>query len=117
MEYVRKIHPEYMDHVSTVVSPMIAMARAIRAKDRKARIVFIGPCTAKKVEIKQDDVKGAVDYVLTFEELRAILDARGLELAEIAGDYRRGALLLRTDFCKNGRRGGKRAPCGKAGGH
>ena len=72
-----------MDHVSTVVSPMIAMARAIRAKDRKARIVFIGPCTAKKVEIKQDDVKGAVDYVLTFEELRAILDARGLELAEM----------------------------------
>ena len=83
VEYVRKNHPEYMDHVSTVVSPMIAMARAIRAKDRKARIVFIGPCTAKKVEIKQDDVKGAVDYVLTFEELRAILDARGLELAEM----------------------------------
>lgn len=83
VEYVRKNHPEYMDHVSTVVSPMIAMARAIRAKDRKARIVFIGPCTAKKVEIKQDDVKGAVDYVLTFEELRAILDARGLELAEL----------------------------------
>ncbi len=84
VDYVRKYHPQYMDHVSTVVSPMIAMARAIRAKDKKARVVFIGPCTAKKVEIKQDDVKGEVDYVLTFEELRAIFDARGMNLAEMS---------------------------------
>ena len=90
VDYVRKNHPEYMDHVSTTVSPMIAMARAIRAKDKKARVIFIGPCTAKKVEIKQEDVKGAVDYVLTFEELRAIFDARNMDLAELteisAGD-------------------------------
>lgn len=83
VDYVRKYHPEYMDHVSTTVSPMVAMARAIRAKDQKARIIFIGPCTAKKVEIKQEDVKGAVDYVLTFEELRAIFDAREMDLSQL----------------------------------
>lgn len=82
VDYVRKNYPQMMDHVSTVVSPMIALARAIKEKDKKARIVFFGPCTAKKVEIKQDDLKGAVDYVLTFEELRAIFAAREINLAE-----------------------------------
>lgn len=83
LDFVRKNYPQLMDHVSTTVSPMIAIARAIRAKDRKARVIFIGPCTAKKVEIKQEDLKGAVDYVLTFEELRAIFDAREMNLKEM----------------------------------
>ncbi len=82
VDYVRKNHPKFIDHVSTVVSPMIAISRAIRAKDKKARIVFIGPCTAKKVEMKQPDLKGVVDYVLTFEELRAIFAAREMNPAE-----------------------------------
>lgn len=83
VDYIRKNYPQLMDHVSTVVSPMVAMARAIRSKDPKARIVFIGPCTAKKVEIKQEDIKGAVDYVLTFEELRAVFDAREMVLEDL----------------------------------
>ena len=83
VEYVRRNHPDMMDHVSTVVSPMIAMGRAIQAKDPKARVVFIGPCTAKKVEVKQPEVKGAVEHVMTFEELRSLLDAKGLELDKL----------------------------------
>ncbi len=80
VDYVSKNYPEYMDHVSTVVSPMVAIARAIREKDKKAKIIFIGPCTAKKVEIRQEDLRDSVDYVLTFEELRAVFDAREMEL-------------------------------------
>lgn len=80
VDFVSKNYPQYMDHVSTVVSPMVAIARAIREKDKKAKIVFIGPCTAKKVEIKQEDIRDAVDYVLTFEELRAVFDAREMDL-------------------------------------
>ncbi|MBQ7758495.1 4Fe-4S dicluster domain-containing protein [Anaerotignum sp.] len=83
VDYVRKNHPNLLDHVSTTVSPMIAMGRAIHAKDPKARVVFIGPCTAKKVEIKQPEVRGAVDYVLTFEELRAMFDGKGLDLTNL----------------------------------
>lgn len=82
VEYISKNYPEYMDHVSTTVSPMIALARAIREKDKKAKIVFFGPCTAKKVEIKQPDLVGIVDYVLTFEELRAAFDAKELVLGD-----------------------------------
>ncbi|MBR2851106.1 MAG: ferredoxin, partial [Anaerotignum sp.] len=83
VEYIRRHQPELIDHVSTVVSPMVAMGRAIRKKDPKARVVFIGPCTAKKVEMKQPEVKGAVDHVMTFEELRSLLDAKGIDLAKM----------------------------------
>jgi len=83
VEYVRRNYPDLMDHVSTVVSPMVAMGRAIRAKDPSARVVFIGPCTAKKVEVKQPEVKDAVDHVMTFEELRSLLDAKGLDLEKL----------------------------------
>ena len=83
VEYVRRNHPDLMDHVSTVVSPMIAMGRAVQAKDPKAKVVFIGPCTAKKVEVKQPEVKGAVEHVMTFEELRAMFDAKGLDLTKL----------------------------------
>lgn len=83
VEYMRKNHPDMMDHVSTVVSPMIAMGRAIRAKDPKAKVIFIGPCTAKKVEMKQPELQGAIDYVLTFEELRAVFAAKGMDLTNL----------------------------------
>ena len=84
VEYVRRNHPELLDHVSTVVSPMVAMGRAIRAKDPKAKVIFIGPCTAKKVEVKQPEIADAIDYVMTFEELRSLLDAKGVELDKLS---------------------------------
>ena len=83
VNYVRKNHPELMDHVSETVSPMIAIGRAIKEKDPRARVVFIGPCTASKVEIKQPDVKGVIDYVMAFEELRAMFDGKNLDLASM----------------------------------
>jgi len=83
VDYVRKFHPNMMDHVSPTVSPMIAIGRAIKAKDPLARVVFIGSCTAQKVEIKQPDIKGVIDYVLTFEELRAVLDGKGVDLSHL----------------------------------
>lgn len=80
VKYVEKNYPELMSHVSTTVSPMISIAKMIRSTDKDAKIVFIGPCTAKKMEINEDDLKGIIDYVLTFEELNAILDAMEIDL-------------------------------------
>lgn len=80
VSYVRKTYPELMSHVSGTVSPMVAAARLIRQTDETAKIVFIGPCTAKKMEIKEEDVKDAVDYVMTFEELQAVFDAMDIEI-------------------------------------
>lgn len=83
VKYIQINYPQLMDHVSTVVSPMVATARAIREKDPKARIVYIGSCAAKKEEIHQADIQEAVDYVLTFEELQAVLDAKQIILSDL----------------------------------
>lgn len=82
VSYIKKTYPELMDHVSTTVSPMVAAARIIKNLDPDAKVVFIGPCTAKKMEIKQEDIKDAVEYVLTFEELQSILDAMEIDLSQ-----------------------------------
>lgn len=80
--HVEKNYPELMDKMSTTVSPMIAMARLIKKLHKDAIVVFMGPCTAKKVEGKQTDVEDAVDYVLTFEELEAMIDAYNINFED-----------------------------------
>lgn len=83
LSYIQKAHPDIMDHVSTTVSPMVAMGRLIKKEDPTAKVVFIGPCTAKKMEIKQEDVKDAIDVVLTFEELRAVFDGKEMDMTSL----------------------------------
>ena len=80
VSYIKKNYPELAKHVSSTVSPMIAISKLIKKTDPLAKIVFIGPCTSKKMEIKQDDIKGITDYVMTFEELQAMLDAYEINL-------------------------------------
>ncbi|MCI8341996.1 MAG: 4Fe-4S binding protein [Firmicutes bacterium] len=82
VKYIQRNYPEMMSHVSSTVSPMIAIAQVIRSLDENCKIVFIGPCTAKKMEINEDDIKGIVDVVITFEELQAMLDAYGIDLSQ-----------------------------------
>lgn len=82
VSFMQKNYPQLMENVSSTVSPMVAMARVIRDTDPNCKIVFIGPCTAKKMEIKQEDIREAVDYVLTFEELQAMFDGLAINLSE-----------------------------------
>ncbi|QUH27680.1 4Fe-4S dicluster domain-containing protein [Vallitalea guaymasensis] len=80
--YIKKNYPDLIDHISTAVSPMIATSQLIKNTDPTAKTVFIGPCTAKKSEINEPDLKGEVDYVLTFEELQALFDAHDIKVEE-----------------------------------
>ncbi len=66
---VQKYYPELVDCLAPVVSPMEAHARYIKEQDPDTFVVFVGPCISKKAEA--EDYPGAVDCVLTFEELRA----------------------------------------------
>ncbi|WP_460287044.1 4Fe-4S dicluster domain-containing protein [Clostridium faecium] len=75
LNYIEKKFPTEAEHISSTVSPMIATGRYIKSLDSEAKIVFIGPCTAKKSEIRREPLKDVIDYVLTFEELSALLDA------------------------------------------
>ncbi|MCD6099851.1 MAG: 4Fe-4S dicluster domain-containing protein [Candidatus Marinimicrobia bacterium] len=71
--YVKRYHPELIDKLAPVVSPMVATARALKKLHGKdLKVVFIGPCIAKKGEALSDDISGEVDVVLTFEELKKL---------------------------------------------
>ncbi|MBE6887609.1 MAG: 4Fe-4S dicluster domain-containing protein [Ruminococcaceae bacterium] len=80
VDYIKKYYPELTKYVSHNNSPMVEIAKYIKEKDPLARVVFIGPCTAKKMEMKQEHVEGAVDSVITFEELQALFDAKDIDL-------------------------------------
>jgi two-component system, NtrC family, sensor kinase len=82
VDYVRKYHPDLTDRLIPVVSPMIATALAVKATyGQRVRCVFIGPCVAKKTEMRDPEVVGAVDEVITFDETHDILATRGVDLA------------------------------------
>jgi [FeFe] hydrogenase (group B1/B3) len=87
IELVNKHVPGMKGYVSGTGSPMYYAARIARAKHPDAKIVFVGPCVAKRKEAQRDE---AVDFILTFEEIGSVLDGLGIELEQVtpyAMDY------------------------------
>jgi two-component system NtrC family sensor kinase len=73
--YVEKFTPSLVEYLAPIVSPMVAMARVVRKQySNNCNIVFIGPCIAKKAEEDMDDSPPDVDAILTFAELRTMLN-------------------------------------------
>ncbi|WP_343209415.1 [Fe-Fe] hydrogenase large subunit C-terminal domain-containing protein [Anaerolentibacter hominis] len=98
---IRKIYHELMPHVPGAVSPMIAAGRTVKYLHPDALTIFIGPCIAKKAEAREKDIAGAVDYVLTFQEVQDIFQAAGIrpeEMDESEKDHssRAGRIYART---------------------
>lgn len=71
---LKKVYNELIDDLSPSVSPMIAAGRIIKKLNPNAKVVFVGPCIAKKAEAKEKDVAGAIDFVLTFQEVDEIFN-------------------------------------------
>ena len=76
---IRKVYHELMPHVPGAVSPMVACGRTVKSLYPEALTVFVGPCIAKKAEAREQDVADAVDYVLTFQEVRDVFEAMQIE--------------------------------------
>ena len=74
------------ERLTKTVSPMIASGRIIKALFPDCKTVFIGPCVAKKAEAKHSDLKGAIDYVLTFSELLEVFRALEIDLESLPED-------------------------------
>lgn len=82
--FIQQHVPELVSFLAPVVSPMIALGRVIKWEYApEARVVFIGPCIGKKREMKDPEVAGVVDAVLTFTEMRALFEAKGFNLTEM----------------------------------
>lgn len=99
---LKKVYKELIPNLSPSVSPMIAAGRVIKELNKDAKVVFVGPCIAKKAEAKEKDVAGAIDFVLTFQELNEIFESFKIHPRDLKGipsiEYtsRGGRLYART---------------------
>ena len=80
VDYIYKNFPDLVPFVSHNLSPMAAIAKYLKEKEPNCKTVFIGPCTAKKMEVQKDTVSPYIDTAMTFEELQALFDSRDLDI-------------------------------------
>ena len=78
---IKIYYPELLQYLAPVDTPAIAHAKMIKATDKDAKVIFIGPCIAKKLEAKESEV---IDGVLTFEELVEIFNEKNIDLSAIS---------------------------------
>ncbi len=78
---VKRVYDTLVPHISPSVSPMVACGRGVKRLHPGAKVVFVGPCIAKKAEAKEPDIRDAVDAVLTFHELKQIFEAADIDLS------------------------------------
>lgn len=98
---IKRHYGDIVDHLPPAVSPMIAAGRIVKQLNPGCKTVFIGPCLAKKAESKEKGLAGAVDCVLTFEELKDLFEAFQVDFSRL-GDVTKehsstlGRLYART---------------------
>lgn len=80
----KKYFPDVIDSISNELTPMVATARLVKEMHPNAKVAFIGPCPAKKLEASRKSVRSDVDFVVTFEELMGMLVAKGVEFEDTA---------------------------------
>ena len=102
VSYIRKAFPDLAPYISHNFSPMGAISKYIKESDPTAKIVFIGPCTAKKMEFQLDKVSPWVDSVITFEELQALYDSKDIDLASLEEDVLDNASYYGRIFARCG---------------
>ncbi len=82
--YIQKYHHELVPNLARIVSPMVALGRYFKKeKGEKTKIVFVGPCVAKKDEFTDSPVEGVIDSVLTFAELKEMLLEENIALHDL----------------------------------
>lgn len=79
----KKLFPEQAKCISMALTPMVLTARLIKQQNPDCKIVFVGPCAAKKLEASRKTIRSYVDFVLTFEELQGMFDAKGVDFKEL----------------------------------
>ena len=102
VQYIKSAFPKLLPLVSHNPSPMVALAQYIKSTDENAKVVFIGPCTAKKAEAQLDHAKPYVDVVLTFEELQALYDSKDVDITTLGEDVLDNASYFGRIFARSG---------------
>ena len=80
---IEKLFPGEMNKISMTLTPMVFTARLMKKENPGCKVVFVGPCAAKKLEAIRETIRSDVDFVLTFEELMGMFEAKEIDFATI----------------------------------
>lgn len=102
VKYIKTQFPGMAQHMSTSLSPMAETGKLIKKYEPDAKVVFIGPCTSKKAEVKLPEVGKYVDYVITFEELQALIDSKDIIVEDLPETELNTASSFGRNFARSG---------------
>lgn len=102
VDYIKKYYPEFTKDISHNLSPAALIGKYIKENDPTAKVVFIGPCTAKKMEFQKEEVRDLLDSVMTFEELQALFDSKDIELDTLCEDVLNNASYFGRIIARSG---------------
>ena len=102
VSYIHSAFPDLKEHISHNLSPMGTIAKYIKEVEKDVKVVFIGPCTAKKAEVRLKKVRPYVDSALTFEELQALFDSRDIDITTLPEDVLDNASYYGRIFARSG---------------
>ncbi|MGB4648501.1 MAG: [Fe-Fe] hydrogenase large subunit C-terminal domain-containing protein [Acetivibrionales bacterium] len=98
----KKGYPEMFKHMSPSVSPMIASGRFLKELYKDAKVVFFAPCIAKKQEINEPELRGAIDFVINFRELAEIFNALDIHPEKLHGEEKDQASMGGRIYARTG---------------
>ena len=84
---IHKLFPSETNNISMTLTPMVYTARLMKKKYPGCKVVFVGPCAAKKLEAIRENIRSDVDFVLTFEELQGMFEAKEINFETIEPMY------------------------------
>ena len=102
VNYIEKSFPDILPFVSHNPSPMAAIAKYLKEHETGCKVVFIGPCTAKKAEVLKESVRQYVDVAMTFEELQALFDSKDIDITALPEDILDNASYFGRIFARSG---------------
>ena len=102
VDYIHKNFPTLEQYVSHNLSPMATIGKYIKEHEAPCKVVFIGPCTAKKMEVQKDKVKPYIDAAMTFEELQALFDSRDIDITSLPEGVLDNASYFGRIFARSG---------------
>ena len=82
----KKLFPEFKENISMTLTPMVLTGRLIKKERPGCKVVFIGPCSAKKLEASRKSVRSDIDFVLTYEELMGMFEAKEICFSNLSED-------------------------------
>jgi iron only hydrogenase large subunit-like protein len=102
VSFVEKNFPDMVQHISHNMSPMATLGKYLKENYKGCKVIFIGPCTAKKAEVQRENVKPYVDVVMTFEELQAMFDSKDIDITMLEENVLDNASYFGRIFARSG---------------